>query len=246
MRYSRFKKQMDGTATVRRPRGPNSNSNSPRKAKVEKPKSPRKGKGKAKEEEEAEGERVKMEPGMGMGHGERQGTVESETLSASHHERAEKRVKLEPGLALGISQSESLPTPKTMPNTPSSSRYAREAEASASPSPGPSERFEEEMSEMDEMGFSFGAMHGEEGLPGMYGAPPQMTGEGLAPGFVGGYGMGMGMQMGLGDPYEGLWHGHGHGHANLGHSGQRSAMLGGEGSVHVKTEPRWEEAYRHV
>ncbi|KAN0110137.1 hypothetical protein V8E51_006524 [Hyaloscypha variabilis] len=249
MRYSRFKKQMDGTATVRRPRGPNTNS--PRKAKVEKPKSPRKGKGKAKEEE-AEEERVKMEPGMGMGYGERQGTVESEALSASHNERdcdrerAEKRVKLEPGLALGISQSESLPTPKTMPNTPSSSRYVREAEASASPSPGPSERFEEEMSEMDEMGFSFGGMHGEEGLPGMYAAPPQMMGEGLAPGFAGGYGMGMGMQMGLGDPYEGLWHGHGHGHANAGHGGQRSAMLGGEGSVHVKTEPRWEEAYRHV
>ncbi|KAE9371969.1 hypothetical protein N431DRAFT_482855 [Stipitochalara longipes BDJ] len=235
MRYSRFKKQMEGTATIRRPRGPNS----PRKTKVEKSaKSPRKGKGKAKEEEEEEP--VKMEPVS------RQGTVESEHVSEREGTgRMEKRVKLEPGLALGgatTSFSESLPTPRTMPNTPtSSSQYAREA--SASPSPGPSERFEAgDMSEMDEMGFSFG-MHGNDGLPGMYAAPPMM-GEGMGPGFAGGFGMGMGMQMGLGDPYEGLWQGHGHAHG--GHGGQGSGMPGGERGVHVKTEPRWEEAYRHT
>jgi hypothetical protein len=173
MRYSRFKKQMDGTAGVRRPRGPNS----PRKAKVEKSsnKSPRKGKGKAKDEEDGEG-RVKAEPGMGS----RQGTAESEGAGAE--ERRERRIKLEPGLGLGLasaSHSESQPTPRTMPNTPSSSRYVREA--SASPSPGPSERFEGgNMSEMDEMGFSFG-MHGEEAMPGLYGGAPLM-GEGLGGG----------------------------------------------------------------
>jgi hypothetical protein len=238
MRYSRFKKQMDGTASVRRPRGPNS----PRRAKVEKSsnKSPRKGKGKAKDEEDGEG-RVKAEPEMGSS---RQGTVESEGAGAE--ERRERRIKLEPGLGLGLasaSHSEGQPTPRTMPNTPSSSRYVREA--SASPSPGPSERFEGgDMSEMDEMGFSFG-MHGEEAMPGLYGGAPLM-GEGLGgnEAFGGGFGMGMGMQMGLGDPFEGLWQGHGHPHG--GHTGQGSSMHAGEGRVHVKTEPRWEEAYRHV
>lgn len=231
MRYSRFKKQMDGTATVRRPRGPNS----PRK-KVEKNKSPKKGKAKAKEEDEDEDDsQVKREPGMGS----RQGTAESEAHSGVEG-RVEKGVKLEPGRGLASAShthSGSLPTPMTMPNTPSSSsRYVREA--SASPSPGPSERFEAgDIGEIDEMGFSFG-MHGEEP---MYGGVPLMgEGVGMGASFGGGFGMGMGMQMGLGDPFDGMWQGHsGHG----GNGG--SVMHGGEG-VHVKTEPRWEEAYRHT
>jgi hypothetical protein len=224
MRYSRFKKQMDGTAAVRRPRGPNS----PRK-KVEKKTSPRKSKSKSKagkeeeDDEDHDGEKVKLEVmGMGSASGSRQGTVESDAGS----ERMEKRVKLEPGVGVA-SSSEALNTPQTMPGTPSEgSRFVREA--SASPSPGPSERFDGagEIGEMDEMGFSFG-MHGEEaGIGGLY-AP--MMGEGMG----GGFGMGMGMQMGLGDPFEGLWQGGG-------------GMQVGEGGVHVKTEPRWEEAYRHV
>jgi len=221
---------MDGTATVRRPRGPNS----PRK-KVEK----KSRKGKGKKEEPGDDEGVKTEPGMGS----RQGTVESEREGLGMERLGrEKRVKLEPGLhSMSMNATaESLPTPRTMPNTPSSSRYVREA--SASPSPGPSERFEE-MGEMDEMGFSFG-MQGDEGLPGMY-APPSME---MGQGFGTGYGM-VGMQMGMGDPFEGLWHGHDghHGHGNGSghrHVGQGAAMPG-EG-VHVKTEPRWEDAYRHV
>jgi hypothetical protein len=230
MRYSRFKKQMDGTATARRPRGPNS----PRKSKVEKNKSPRKGKGKAKEEdEESQSSGIKAEPGMSS----RQGTAESEAVS----ERMEKRVKLEPGLRFGAastSHSESQPTPRTMPNTPtSSSRYVREA--SASPSPGPHsdhERFD--AGEMDEMGFSFG-MHGDEpGMPGMPGMYAPLIGGEFEMGHLGGIG-GMGMQMGMGDMYKGLWQGNSHG----GNGGQR---MHGEGGVHVKTEPRWEEAYRHV
>jgi hypothetical protein len=230
MRYSRFKKQMDGTATVRRPRGPNS----PRK-KVEKNvnKSPRKGKGKAREEED---ERiVKPEPEMGS----REGTVESEAVSEGL--RMEKKVKLEPGL-VAASSSASEPTPRTMPGTPSStSRYIREVSTSPSPGPSDHERFEGAgMSQMDEMGFSFG-MHGNEGLPGMYGSAPSM-GEGMGSGFgIGGMGMGLGMQMGMGDPYEGLWHGH-HG---LG-GNTDNGIPAGERGVHVKTEPRWEDAYRHL
>jgi len=228
MRYSRFKKQMDGTATVRRPRGPNS----PRK-KVEKKPSPRKGKSKAggKQEDEDGGGyhgEVKSEPGSS-----RQGTVESDGDGGAGSERVEKRVKLEPGVGVGVASSSG--TPRTMPSTPSS-RYVREASAS------PSEPFEAagDMSEMDEMGFSFG-MQGEE--PGMAGIYTPMMGEGLGVGGGFGMGMGMSMQMGLGDSFEGLWQG-GQGH---GHGGQGSGRLQvGEGGVLVKSEPRWEEAYRHV
>jgi len=226
---------MDGTATVRRPRGPNS----PRQRVEKTPKAPRKGKGKAKEEDTGE-KKVKLELERDIGG--REDTVESERPVGER--RVEKRFKREPGLALGVastSQSESHPTPRTMPSTPT--EYTRVA--SGSPSPDPSEMFEEGGGyEMDEMGFSFGA-RGNEGLPGMYDGLPMMN-QGTGAGFGGGIGSGygMGIQMGMGDPYEGLWHGHGH--ANAGHGGQRSGMLGGEGGVQVKTEPRWEEAYRHA
>jgi hypothetical protein len=263
MRYSRFKKQMDGTATKTRTRGPN-NPNSPRKnnttSKISKVVSPRKGqgqrKGKAKEEVEVEDEEsqnsgiggIKPEPGMSSS--SRQGTAESEALSERILGRGEKRVKMEPGL-LGVTaprgenQQQSLPTPKTMPGTPSSGRYLREA--SASPSPGPNshsdhdDRFE---GEMDEMGFSFG-MGCEGALPGLPMYASFAGGEfGMGAGFGVGVGVGgMGMQMGMGDMYEGLWQGPGQsGHVGSGHGG--SGMR--EGGVHVKTEPRWEEAYRHV
>jgi len=217
MRFSRYKKQMDGTAAVRRPRDPNS----PRK-KVEKNKSPRKGKSKSnkKEEDDDDGEKIKLEPGS------RQGTVESDAGS----ERLEKKVKREPGLG-ATSSSESQHTPRTLPGTPGS-RYVREA--SASPSPGPSERFHGagDMSDMDEMGFSFGMPGEEAGMAGMY-AP--MMGEGTGSGFS----MGLGMQMGLGDPFAGLWHG-----GNGGQGGGGIQVR--ESDVLVKTEPRWEEAYRQV
>jgi hypothetical protein len=250
MRYSRFKKQMDGTATKARTRGPNT-PNSPRKNNSKVSKSPRKGqgqgKGKAKEEEvddeDSQTSGIKPEPGMSS----RQGTAESEALSERIAARAEKRVKMEPGL-VGVarwSENQQQPTPRTMPGTPSSGRYLREA--SASPSPGPNshsqsdheERFD---GEIDEMGFSFG-MAGGEALPGMPMYAPFAGGEfGMGSGFGVGAG-GMGMQMGMGDIYEGLWQGHGqseHGGSGHGESGMQ------EGGVHVKTEPRWEEAYRHV
>ncbi len=161
--------------------------------------------------------------------------------------RSEKRVKLEPGL-LGLTsraENQQQPTPRTMPGTPSSGRYLREASASASPSPGPNsleerEEDEERFGEMDEMGFSFG-MGGEDALPGMPMCAP-FSGSEYAMGAGFGVG-GMGMQMGMGDMYEGLWQGHGnsgHGGSGTGGSGMR------EGGVHVKTEPRWEEAYRHI
>jgi hypothetical protein len=254
MRWSRFKKQMDGTATKTRTRGPNNNPNSPRKnnttSKISK--SPRKGQGKGKAKEEAEvededsqnsgiGIGIKPEPGMSS----RQGTAESEALSERIAGRGEKRVKMEPGLTGVASRGENQqqPTPKTMPGTPSSGRYLREA--SASPSPGPNshshsdhdERFD---GEMDEMGFSFG-MAGEDALPGM---PMYATFAGGEFGMGTGFGVGgMGMQMGIGDMYEGLWQGSGQsGNGGSGHGG--SGMQ--ERGVHVKTEPRWEEAYRHV
>jgi hypothetical protein len=229
MRYSRFKKQMEI-------------SKSPRKGQGQ-------GKGKAKEEVEVEDEEsqnsgiggIKPEPGMSSS--SRQGTAESEALSERILGRGEKRVKMEPGL-LGVTaprgenQQQSLPTPKTMPGTPSSGRYLREA--SASPSPGPNshsdhdDRFE---GEMDEMGFSFG-MGCEGALPGLPMYASFAGGEfGMGAGFGVGVG-GMGMQMGMGDMYEGLWQGAGNG----GHGGSGVR----EGGVHVKTEPRWEEAYRHV
>ena len=229
MRYSRFKKQMDGTATKPRARGPNS----PRKQRVEK--KPRKSKGKGNdakaESEDEDDERVKPEPGM------RHGTVESDRVSAADGGRMQKRVKLEPGVGVASSSG----TPRTMPGTPgSSNRYLREV--SASPSPGPSERFDAgDMSDMGEMGFSFGIPGEEAGIPGMYDAP--MMNEGMG----GGFGMGMPLQIGFGEPFEGLWQGGAHAHApahGRGYGGPGGSGLHHE-SVMVKTEPRWEEAYRH-
>ena len=250
MRYSRFKKQMDGTATKTRSR---SNPNSPRKnnsnSKISK--SPRKGKGKAKEETDVEDEGgdsqsglgiemgIKPEPGSGMNLGSRQGTAESEAFPG----RSEKRFKLEPGLR-GENQQQQQPTPKTMPGTPSSGRYNLEREASASPSE------HEGFPEIDEMGFSFG----ENTLPGMsmpmYAPPPAPFAGGafdMGNGSGSGFGMGSGSVFGGGmghdNMYDPLWHGH---TGSGGGNGMQSVGEAGGAGVQVKTEPRWEDAYRRV
>lgn len=74
MRYSRFKKQMDGTATVRRPR--NSTPASPRKLKVEKnTKSPRK----VKERDLSDSTEVVKSEASESGYGTAEGTPEAGT-----------------------------------------------------------------------------------------------------------------------------------------------------------------------
>ena len=227
MRYARFKKQMDGTAAVRRPRNPNT----PRKSKVEKNKSPRK----IKEQNTSDNaENIKAEPWEGKG--SRQGSVEG-TPEVGIGMGIERMVKSEPGLAASRSDSN---TGTPFPSTPThgSKHYAHSgSERDESESPG--QCFGEGMSDMEDMlATSFGMVGGE----GMY-AP--MMGDGHVGGMGQhghGFGIGMPMGIGLGDPYEGLW---GPGLQQEVRGGP-AGMHGNEGGVLVKTEPRWEEAYRQI
>ncbi|KAF4625464.1 hypothetical protein G7Y89_g12702 [Cudoniella acicularis] len=212
MRYSRFKKQMDGTTgIVNKQKNPR-----PRKSKVEKNKAVKKEKGKKSREEEDDAEKVKQE---------REDTVESEGGVELKREM-EMVVKSEP------SERESSVMPS--PFTPHSQTYSNSQNSTPSPSQshhgfGP---FGAGMGDMDEMLVSFGA--------------PSMTGEVypmLDHGFGGG--MGVGMNIGMGDPYEpSLWHHHSH-EQQAAHAGmhRRDQTIGDDV---VKTEPRWEEAYRRV
>ena len=116
-----------------------------------------------------------------------------------------------------------------MPATPPSQPSYLES-PDASPSPGQSQQsfgHGHGMGEMDDMMTSFG-MPGDNGM-----FPPMMSG---------GFGSGMspmGMEMGIGvDPFDNMWQ---QGHVPEGHEG-----MSGESGVHVKKEPRWDDAYRHT
>lgn len=239
MRYSRFKKQMEGTAPVRRPRLNNSGSpsSSPKKTKVEKSaaKSPRKIKERA--QSEAVGERVKPEASE-SGYGTGEGTPEA----AGHetHTPSAGVVKRE-----HISSGEENLNLYT-PVTPSSS--------SPTPSPGFGGASSQDM---DEMLHSF-SLPGHDHMSHEHMGHEHMSHEHMShaqmfPGVMEdpnqAYGLGMQMPLGMGimvDPFsDGLWGGdHEHGQG-LRREGEIHGA--GEGSgVLVKTEERWEEGYRHA
>lgn len=197
MRYSRFKKQMDGTAGVRRPR--NTGPASPHKKKVEKnSKSPRK----VKERNPSDaGERIKPEAGE-SGYSTAEGTPEGSGSTPGAVVKSEHASGSEESL-----YSTSTPVHSDSP-TPSPGF------------PGPAE--------IDEIMTSF-SMPGAEHL-----GHEQLGHEHMYPGVLEdpnhAYGMGIQMPMGLVDPFENLWH-------------QQQSQ--DEGRVLVKTEPRWEDTYRH-
>lgn len=205
MRYSRFKKQMEGTTAVRRPR--NSAPSSPNKKRVEKnTKSPRKVK--EPQPSDAGMERVKSEAGE-SGYGTAEGTPEvgqgsgqdSVSVKREHVSGGEENMLY------------SIHTPVD----------------SESPTPSPGFAASQDM---DDIMSSFG----------MSGAEHHLGHEHMAPGpiFPGvmedpnqAYSMGMHMPLGLVDPFENLWN-------------QPQSQPEAEGSVAVKTEERWDEAYRQA
>ncbi|KAH8593739.1 hypothetical protein B0O99DRAFT_209778 [Bisporella sp. PMI_857] len=203
MRYSRFKKQMEGTTSPKKPRNPVS----PRKSKVEKNKSPGK-KGKERKPSDDE-EKIKAENEEAGEVGSSQETVDNGPepsvrglgLGLSMSSAHSPMVKREPGMRSTESMSAQYPI------TPSESHGHSET-----PSPGFGATGD--MSDMDEMVASFGM-------------PQQSIYQGYMAESTHGYGMGM--HMGMGDPYEGMWQGE-----------QQQQQ-----DVAVKSEPRWEEAYRH-
>jgi hypothetical protein len=217
MRYSRFKKQMDGVDPVKR---------GPRKNKVEKrtTKSPKKVKDRKPSDDV---EKIKLEtpgpetPDLGGGGQSTTGSMDGRS----------PLVKTEPGVASYATPGPS--TPHTSFSHPDVQRFE-----SPSPTPSPVTSFSRpgELSDMDEMMASFcmpdgsGMSPGMSG-PGMYHQP--MMGEPA----MGGPGYGIGMNMGLGDPYDGLWDPRSQS-ANVHGRGMR-----GDGNVMLKTEPRWEESY---
>ena len=127
MRYSRFKKQIEGTASPRKPRNPNS----PRKTKVEKNKSPKK----VKRSDKDDPEKIKEEVGVAGSshHTPVEGTPEAGTQPDSLH----------------CSSVEGSPFVKREPGSSNGSRYAS-TPLESSPTPGSS--FNEGAGEMSDMG----------------------------------------------------------------------------------------------
>ena len=184
MRYSRFKKQMEGTSPARRPRS--TASTSPRKNKVEKNRTPKKIRD-SKPGDEAG--KIKGEVGEEVGSS--QETIDTAPDAAvfglglglsMDHVTSDPLVKREPGMRSGDMLGGS-----QYPLTPGDSHAQSET-----PSPGFGGAGD--MSDMDEMIASFG-------MPGqsMYDHPVSMADPNH-------HGYSMGMHMGMGDPYEGgMW-----------------------------------------
>ncbi|KAH8657165.1 hypothetical protein BGZ60DRAFT_434810 [Tricladium varicosporioides] len=215
MRYSRFKKQMDGTKDIVRKQ---KNPASPRKNRVEKKQTTKKEKVK-KDRENDDAETFKQE---------REDTVESEPGTGLERSMV---VKSEP------SEHESRATPS--PYTPLSQTHPHSHNSTPSPSQsqqsfGP---LGAGMGDMDDMMHSFGVPSLGDGGGGIY---TSMMSDGFEPS------MGMGMQMAMTDPFENLWHQETQEqHAEHAERHDRTGNFE-EGYVNVKTEPRWEEAYRHT
>jgi len=269
MRYSRFKKQIEGGSTTsRRPRAT--------------PASPKKPRG-PKKEKDSPSKRVKTEGRRTSGsaaaikheqHGESQeqastrvsdadcemqDEIESEDLYTAHD--TEIRVKHEPGMRSSIRADSVFMMPTPNPSTP---RY--------SPSPSPSQSaahsFQTSISDLDLMN-PFG-MPGYETAPGylrsnefdrgytertLYDNAARdeyLAGAGGSGGNA--YGNLLGGLSDLPLPSSLPEH-HNYGMWNHGASGNNRSALKGEnmevtqvreGDVLVKTEPRWEEAYRQL
>ncbi len=268
MRYSRFKKQIEGTTSVpRKPR--NSNPNSPKKARVSKASKDTAAAKKVKNErrgshDDNDGEgRIKLESGdsqvtdagstsetpaeMGMGDLYSASPVAGPSPSDFTH-NPNNRIKQEPGLRARSETAYMMPTPNT-------STYA-----SMSPSPSLSSQMHHSaatsfqnvgnMADMDLM-TSFNHIPGDESL-----YEPLMAGHEFGV-------SGMGGGMSIGNPYDMWGGGHagqvqmsGASHASRGggmgpavHDSQGSfkgEMEVGEGGVLVKTEPRWEDTYHQM
>jgi hypothetical protein len=166
MRYSRFKKQIEGTAAPRKPRNPNS----PRKTKVEKNKSPKKEKVKKRSDSDGreDAEKIKEEVGV---------------AGSSHHTPVASTPEAGPSQPDSFHHSgvEGSPFVKREHGSSNSSRYAstplEEAQTPGSSFKGGAGH----MSHRDEMMNSFGTSFGENLYPPMIGHEQ--------------YGMGMHMGM---------------------------------------------------
>jgi hypothetical protein len=259
MRYSRFKKQIDGTAAVRKPR--NANPNSPRKAKADKNKPVKKEKGKQRRDSDGGGEgegdgagRIKEEVGVaGVGVNHNHTPVEGRTPSPSsspsfqrfrhdvafsgsgsgedgHSHSHSPFVKREPGLA-SSNDSPSLyaSTPTPLDGPETSTTPASSFNGGASPAP---DHEGARVHQLDDMYASFGMPGGEY----MMGQGEQFLAHGNTPH----YALGLGMHLGMGDPYQGLWE------PEPQQMESQQSQSQGEGEVLVKREPRWEPAYRQI
>ncbi|KAE8440975.1 hypothetical protein EG329_006138 [Mollisiaceae sp. DMI_Dod_QoI] len=248
MRYSRFKKQMDRKNDNNTP-----TTNTPKRSRVEKNRSP------AKMKRGSRSGVVKPEDGTGEA-SEREGTVDS-TADMSMLDVGMDgiaRVKQERGSRYTQNQtgegSESgngngmLMTP--LPSTP---RYCIE---DRSQSPSPSLIHNRAQVQEQDPGQSF-ATNGIDDYVGSFGIGSEGVGESLFGEVIGGhaaevYGMGMhgglGVGMGMENSFESLWDPNQSMHSqSQSHGPSQSHGGGGEGEgVSVKTEPRWEEAYRHT
>ena len=183
MRYSRFKKQMDGTAGVRRPRNPAPAS--PRKNRVEKNRTQKKVKDMKSNDA---GDKIKAEAGEEVGSSQEtvDGPQETAVLGlglglSMDHVGPNLNVKKEPAMRPGDSMGGA-----PYPLTPGDSHAQSET-----PSPGFGGAGD--MSDMDEMMASFE-------MPGqaMYHHPGSMTESNH-------HGYPIEMHMGLGVPYEDMW-----------------------------------------
>ncbi|KAF8856286.1 hypothetical protein BDZ45DRAFT_691913 [Acephala macrosclerotiorum] len=266
MRYSRFKKQMDGNAPTRRPRNGTSSSSTPKRSRVEKNESPKKMKRGSASHPHSHSN-IKLEH---AGNESREGTVESgygmemgmsgEMVRVKKEKESKSRLLAQTeespytNASDPISSNGMLMTP--LPSTPTyTPRYCIEKSPSPNPSPSnpslPSHQNQNQESftsqSLDDYVTSFGISSPGigsgvgEGLFGeVIGHGPDVYGHGLgmSPG------LGMGMEGSFGsefwDPSSSMSRSQSQGQSQV--QGQQ----GGRGEVMVKTEPRWEEAYRHV
>ena len=166
---------MDGTASVRKPRNPNS----PRKTKT-----PKKEKVKQRKDSDDD-EKIKEEVGVA-------GSSHHTPVSGSHSPQADFQPEHSEGMGSFHGSGENSPFVKREPGSSSGSRYASTPlEEATTPASSFNGGVEEICS--DEMYASFGMPGGE------YMAEPMM-GQSVMP-----QQYGMGLHIGLGDPYQGLW-----------------------------------------
>lgn len=242
MRYSRFKKQMDGTAPVRRPRNNTSSASS----------SPQKRKRIEKNRASEDPVQIKRGSTSHMkaegGDGEREGTVEStaeHTFSGGMGADDMARIKRERGSRTHAPQpqvespSNMLMTPITSTSTP---HYCIERSASPSPShQGHQQSFatsngQESQTHSFDFSTSFGLNSPTMGVSGGDGLFGEISGHGAEVYGMGGLGMPGGPFVGgMENSFDSLWD----------PNSSMSQSQGQSEGVMVKTEPRWEETYRH-
>ncbi|CZR53678.1 uncharacterized protein PAC_03558 [Phialocephala subalpina] len=257
MRYSRFKKQMDGTASIRRPRNPASSSSTPRRSRVEKNESPKKIKKNSSSHSHSHSQ-IKSEH---AGDESREGTVDSsygvemgmsgEMVRVKKERESKSRLQSQaqneaesPYNQDHISSNGMLLTP--LPSTPTyTPRYCIERSPSPSPNSHPSHQNQESFTSqsLDEYVTSFG-IDNQVG----HGVSEGLFGEVVGHGGIYDHGMGMspGLGMGMEGSFESLWDPNSSMSQSQSQGQSQSQSQGGRGGVLVKIEPTWEEAYNHV